>query len=33
MHLEILKPLATAVIGGTISSLRHLLIGTPVIFL
>jgi Cu(I)/Ag(I) efflux system membrane protein CusA/SilA len=30
---EIMKPLATPVIGGMISSLLHILIVTPVIFL
>jgi Cu(I)/Ag(I) efflux system membrane protein CusA/SilA len=30
---EIMKPLATPVIGGMISSLVHILIVTPVIFL
>jgi Cu(I)/Ag(I) efflux system membrane protein CusA/SilA len=30
---EIMKPLATPVIGGMISSLIHILIVTPVIFL
>jgi Cu(I)/Ag(I) efflux system membrane protein CusA/SilA len=30
---EVMKPLATPVIGGMISSLIHILIVTPVIFL
>jgi Cu(I)/Ag(I) efflux system membrane protein CusA/SilA len=30
---EVMKPLATPVIGGMISSLLHILIVTPVIFL
>jgi len=30
---EIMKPLATPVIGGMVSSLLHILIVTPVIFL
>jgi len=32
-NAEIMKPLATPVIGGMVSSLLHILIVTPVIFL